>query len=81
MDVSDEIVPLEESFPELDISRKMNQRGQGCEKEAPLKRCRNSVLRGTSWCTSSYLNLNVPVERNFLINTTSNYTKECVELV
>ena len=40
MDVSDEIVPLEESFQELDFSEQphqleMNQRGQGCEKEVP----------------------------------------------
>ena len=49
--------------------------------DVPLKRCRNSVLKGTSWCTTSYLNLHVHVEKHFLINTTSNYTRECVELV
>ena len=40
MDVSDEIVPLEESFQELDFSEHPHQpenevKTQGCEKEVP----------------------------------------------
>jgi hypothetical protein len=40
MDVSDEIVPLEESFQELDFSEQPHQpenvvKTQGCEKEVP----------------------------------------------